>query len=99
MLGLIGAAVLLLLVVKPSFLNGKVLDVKTAQAGVQQILTDPTNGYGMENISNIRCNNGKNPTAKKGASFTCEVNVDGKIRKVKVVFSDDNGTYEVDRPR
>ena len=54
MLGLIGAAVLLLLVVKPSFLNGKVLDVKKAQAGVQQILTDPTNGYGMENISNIR---------------------------------------------
>ena len=99
LLGLVAAAVLALVVLKPSFLGGKVLDVNKAQAGVQQILTDPTNGYGIDNVSNVKCNNGKNPSAKKGATFTCEVQVDGKSRKVNVVVSDDKGTYEVDRPR
>ncbi|MBV9515996.1 MAG: DUF4333 domain-containing protein [Mycobacteriaceae bacterium] len=75
------------------------LDMNTAQAGVQQILTDQTTGYGLDNVSNIKCNDGKNVTAKKGSSFMCDVTVDGKNQKVNVVLLDDKGTFEVDRPR
>ena len=77
----------------------KVLDVSKAQAGVQQILVDPTDGYGAANIAIIVCNNGKNPVVRKGATFTCEVIVNGRKRVVTAVFQDDDGTYEVDRPR
>ncbi len=75
------------------------LDVNQVQAGVQQVLTDPINGYGRDNVSAVQCNGGKNPTVKPGDSFTCQVSVDGAARQVTVVFSDDAGTYEVDRPR
>lgn len=75
------------------------LDVNQAQIGVQQVLTDPINGYGRDNVTNVRCNNGVNPTVKAGNSFTCQVSVEGAQRQVTVVFSDDKGTYEVDRPR
>jgi hypothetical protein len=75
------------------------LDVSKAQAGVQQILTDPVNGYGLQNVSDVKCNNGDNPSAGKGDSFTCQVNVNGAKRNVNVVVVDDNGTYEIDRPK
>jgi hypothetical protein len=77
----------------------KVLNVNKAQEAVKQVITDPVTGYGVENVTNVRCNNGENPTAKKGDTFTCEVTVDGKKHEVRAVFIDDNGTYEVDRPR
>lgn len=75
------------------------LDVTHAQDGVRQVLTDPINGYGREDVTAVRCNNGVNPTVKKGGSFTCLVTVDGDQRQVLAEFSDDAGTYEVDRPR
>jgi Domain of unknown function (DUF4333) len=75
------------------------LDVIKAQAGVQQILTDPVNGYGLQNVSDVKCNNGDNPSAGKGDSFTCQVKVNGAKRNVNVVVVDDNGTYEIDRPK
>ena len=37
-------------------------------AGVQQILTDETNGYGARNVKDVRCSNGQSPTVKKGAT-------------------------------
>jgi hypothetical protein len=77
----------------------KVLDVSKAQAGVQQVLVDPIDGYGATNVTSVVCNNGKNPVIQKGASFTCEVVANGRKRVVTAVFQDDNGTYEVDRPR
>lgn len=80
-------------------LKGKVLNVSKAEAGVQRILLDPTDGYGVTSVTDVVCNNGDDPEIKKGGSFTCEVIVDGRKRQVLVVFSDDNGTYEVDRPR
>lgn len=75
------------------------LDVNAAQAGVRQILTDPINGYGRDNVTDITCNNGSNPTIRAGGGFSCEVVVDGANRQVAVVFTDNAGTYEVDRPR
>jgi Domain of unknown function (DUF4333) len=80
-------------------LSAKVLDVSKAQAGVQRILVDPVDGYGATNVSDVVCNNGDDPEIRKGGTFTCDVIVDGRKRRVLVVFSDDNGTYEVDRPR
>jgi hypothetical protein len=97
----IAAAVGVLTVVLSGFdvLNGNVLDVSKAEAGVQRILLDPEDGYGATNVSDVRCNNGDDPQIKKGGSFTCAVLVDGRKRHVLVVFSDDDGTYAVDRPR
>ena len=79
--------------------KGKVLDVSKAEAGVQRILVDPADGYGATSVTNVVCNNGNDPEIKKGATFTCDVVVDGRKRQVLVVFQDDEGTYEVDRPR
>ena len=79
--------------------NTTELDVGDTNADVRQILTDPTYGYGVENLTDVRCNDGRNPLVKKGSGFTCEVNVNGVQRHVAVVFLDDSGTYEVDRPR
>jgi Domain of unknown function (DUF4333) len=80
-------------------LKGKVLNVSKAEAGVQRILLDPADGYGVTSVTDVVCNNGDDPQIKKGATFTCNVIVDGRKRQVLVAFSDDNGTYEVDRPR
>ena len=66
---------------------------------VQQILTDESNGYGAKNVKDVKCNNGESPTVKKGDTFDCEVSIDGTKRKVTVTFQDDNGTYEVGRPK
>jgi hypothetical protein len=79
--------------------NRQVLDVNKAQEAVKRVITDPTAGYGVDNVTDINCNNGDDPSANKGDTFTCQVTVDGKKRHVTAVFIDDNGTYEVDRPR
>ncbi|GFG49435.1 hypothetical protein MAGR_08760 [Mycolicibacterium agri] len=79
--------------------TGKVLDVSKAEAGVQRILVDPVEGYGATSVSDVVCNGGDDPVVKKGATFTCDVVVDGRKRQVLVLFEDDDGTYEVDRPR
>lgn len=93
------AVVLVLGLGKLGSLATKELDVNQAQIGVQQILTDPIAGYGRSNVTDVECNNGRNPTVKSGASFTCEANINGAERRVTVVFKGDNGTYEVGRPR
>lgn len=56
-------------------------------------------GYGATSVSDVECNNGEDPEIKKGGTVTCDVVVDGRKRTVLVVFQDDNGSYEVDRPR
>jgi hypothetical protein len=105
-LGVVGAfAVIVLIVVgvlgfwKPGWFVTTNLDVKAAQTGVQQILSDQTNGYGAKNVEGVSCNNGANPKVVKGGTFDCEVSIDGTKRQVTVTFQDDSGTYEVGRPR
>jgi hypothetical protein len=104
--GILGALVLLILIVvavlgfwKPGFFVTTKLDVDAAQSGVQQILTDESNGYGAKNVRDVKCNNGESPEVRKGATFDCEVSIDGTKREVTVTFQDDDGTYEVGRPR
>ncbi|MGE5694622.1 MAG: DUF4333 domain-containing protein [Candidatus Sericytochromatia bacterium] len=79
--------------------NRKELNVAKAEAGVRQILFDSTLGYGVGGVTEVKCNGGDNPVVKKGETFSCDVTVDGAKRRVAVLFIDDNGTYEVDRPR
>ena len=105
-LGVIGALVAVILIVvgilgfwKPGFFVTTNLDVKAAQTGVQQILSDQTNGYGAKNVQDVSCNNGANPKVVKGGTFDCQVSIDGTRRQVTVTFQDDSGTYEVGRPR
>lgn len=82
-----------------AFRDVTVIRVEQAEDGVRQILSDPINGYGANNISALRCNGGKDPSAAKGDSFTCAVEIDGAIRQVYVEFQDDKGTFAVDGPR
>lgn len=84
---------------EPGFFVTTKLDVNKANAGVQQILTDETNGYGAKNVKDVNCNNGSNPTVKKGATFECTVSIDGASKRVTVTFQDNKGTYEVGRPQ
>jgi hypothetical protein len=79
--------------------GGTVLDVDKAEAGVTQILSDPINGYGANDVSAIKCNDGDNPKVEVGKGFSCDVTINGAKRKVQVVFRDDLGTFEVDGPR
>jgi len=79
--------------------SGKVLDVRQAEAGVRQILSDPINGYGANNVETVKCNGGRDPVVEAGEGFSCQVVIDGAVRDVQVVFRDDAGTYEVDGPR
>ncbi len=96
---IIVAVVLVMGFWKPGFFVTTKLDVNKAQDGVKTILTDQTNGYGVKNVSDVKCNNGKNPTVKKGDSFTCDASIDGQHKQVTVTFQDDTGTYEVGRPK
>jgi hypothetical protein len=83
----------------PGFFVTTKLDINKAQRGVQQILTDGTTGYGAKNVKDVKCNDGQNPTVKKGGTFTCDVSIDGTKRHVTVTFQDNKGTYEVGRPQ
>lgn len=105
---LLGAGILVVLAELAVLLGGvsrlnsggaKVLDVAKVQAGVVQILSDPASGYGANTVTGVSCNDGRNPSARKGTTFTCAVTVNGAERHVWVLVSDDDGTYEVDRPR
>lgn len=96
---LIGTAVLLGSISKLGIAGGTVLDVAKVQAGVLQTLSDPASGYGANTVTDVSCNNGHNPSADKGTTFTCDATVNGAPRHVTVVVSDDNGTYEIDGPR
>ena len=101
--GLLAALVVAVVAVlgfwKPGFFVTTKLDVGAAQSGVQQILTDESNGYGAKNVKDVKCNDGESPTVKKGGTFDCEVSIDGTKRQVTVTFQDNNGTYEVGRPK
>ncbi len=51
-------------------------------------------------VKDVKCNNGSDPTVKKGfATFECTVSIDGTSKRVTVTFQDNKGTYEVGRPQ
>lgn len=75
------------------------LDVAKAQQGVAEVLSDPVNGYGAEQVSQVSCNGGTNPPIVDGKAFTCQAVIDGNPYDITVTFKGDDGTYEVDWPR
>ncbi len=100
--GVVAAIVLVVLIlgfVAPGFFKTKELNVAAAQAGVQQVLSDKSTGYGATNVDGVTCNNGENPKVEKGATFTCDVRIDGADRQVTATFVDDDGSYEVGPPK
>ncbi|CAJ1582540.1 DUF4333 domain-containing protein [[Mycobacterium] wendilense] len=82
----------------PGFLRTEQLDVNAVQDGVRHVLTDVANGYGAGEVTDVRCNNGENPTIESGATFGCEATINGTARQVEVTFADDRGTYWVGAP-
>lgn len=96
---LLVAVVLVLGFWEPGFFVTTKLDINKAQAGVQQVLSDETNGYGAKNVKDVKCNHGQNPVVKKGGTFDCDVSIDGAQKHVTVTFQDNKGTYEVGRPQ
>jgi len=79
--------------------GSKQLDVAKAQQGVAEILSDPINGYGAEQVSQVSCNGGTNPPIADGRTFSCKAVIDGGAYDVTVTFKGNDGTYEVDWPR
>ncbi|MFC8180387.1 DUF4333 domain-containing protein [Rhodococcus sp. NPDC057297] len=77
-----------------AFGGSKNLDPAAAESGVEDIVTGT---YGASSVSNVSCPEGKK--IEKGASFECSLQVDGFERTVTLTFTDDDGTYEVSRPR
>lgn len=82
----------------PGFLHRTALDVGAVERGVKQVLSDPENGFGATNVSDVTCNNGTNPIVRSGKSFDCEATVNGAKRHVPVTFADKSGTYWVGSP-
>ncbi|MBY6410077.1 DUF4333 domain-containing protein [Rhodococcus sp. BP-252] len=74
--------------------GGKTLDRTAAESGVEEIVTGT---YGSSGVTDVSCPDGQD--VKRGNSFDCSLNVDGISRTVTLTFTDDDGTYEVSRPR
>jgi Domain of unknown function (DUF4333) len=96
---LIAAMVLVGNIARLGVTGGTVLDVTKVQSGVLQTLSDPASGYGANTVTDVSCNGGRNPSAHQGTTFICDAIVNGALRHVTVVVSDDRGTYEIDSPR
>lgn len=94
--GSAGAAVLITGFWAPGFFVTRQLDVRAAQAGVAHVLSDPA-GYGAKDVSDVICNDGRNPTVTKGATFTCQATIDHIKHQFVVTFTDDAGNYEISR--
>ncbi len=92
-------AVLVVLRVGPiKSLTADKLNIKAAEAGVRNVLTDPTAGYGLAKVNDVICNHGVDPTIFKGHTFTCDLTVNGHQAQATVTFVDDRGSYSVGRP-
>lgn len=94
----IGGLVVLILVIGGILFatvgSSKTLDRSAAESGVEEIVTGT---YGSAGVTDVSCPDGQK--VAKGNSFDCSLNVGGISRTVTLTFTDDNGTYEVSRPR
>nr|WP_296767257.1 DUF4333 domain-containing protein [Rhodococcus sp. (in: high G+C Gram-positive bacteria)] len=93
--GLVAVIVVVLVVFGlVSGFGGSKLDGSAAESGVEEIVTGT---YGASDVSNVSCPDGT--AIEKGGSLECTLTVDGTDRRVTLTFTDDDGTYEVSRPR
>lgn len=98
-LAVAAAALLVLGLWKPGFLNTTKLDLTIAQRDIEQLLSDRANGYGLTAVADVKCNNGENPTVRPGTTFTCTVSIGGSPRHVTVTFDNSAGDYTVSLPQ
>ncbi len=70
------------------------LDRAAAESGVEAIVVGT---YRADTVSGVSCPD--DMTVERGASFECSLQVDGAPRTVTLTMTDDEGTYEVSRPR
>ncbi|MCH9732811.1 MAG: DUF4333 domain-containing protein [Actinomycetia bacterium] len=82
----------------PGFGRSTTLDVNAVQDALRRVLTDPINGYGAQNVTDITCNDGANPPVRTGDTFTCSVTIDDQGYQVTATFTDDTGAYVIGRP-
>ncbi|WP_137726034.1 DUF4333 domain-containing protein [Prescottella subtropica] len=75
-------------------LGAKTLDRAAAEQGVEQVVTE---SYGARSVSEVSCPADRK--VREGDSFDCTLKIDGTPKKVTVTFTDNDGTYEVGRPR
>jgi hypothetical protein len=75
-------------------LGGDTFDKSAVQDGVARIVTQ---SFGAIDVSDVSCPSGQK--VETGATFTCDLTVDGESRSVTVTVKDDQGTYEVGRPQ
>lgn len=80
---------------KPGFFITRQLNITKVTEGVQHILTDPNDGYGITGVSGLNCNNGQNPSGDQGTKFSCVLTVNGAKHNVEVTVVNDHGTYQV----
>jgi hypothetical protein len=96
---LIGGAIIVLVLSGVLKHNTQKLAISNVQVGVQQVLADRITGYNADDIKDVKCNNGQDPTVQAGQSFTCDVTVRGKQHQLTVSFPDDSGAYQVGLPQ
>ncbi len=56
-----------------------------------------TESYGAIDVTDVSCPSGQQ--VETGSQFSCTLVADGAPRTVTVTVKDDQGTYEVGRPR
>lgn len=80
--------------VTPGYFVTRVLDQASVQDGVRSILRTQ---YHLPGASEVGCPSGQ--PVRPDATFDCTVTVDGRPATVTVRLKDDQGGYEVSRPR
>ncbi|SNS20085.1 DUF4333 domain-containing protein [Rhodococcoides kyotonense] len=93
-LGLVAAILVIGGVLFATLGGNTTLDRAAAESGVEEIVTGT---YGSAGVTDVSCPDGQQ--VERGSSFDCTLNVDGISRTVTLTFTDDEGTYEVSRPR
>lgn len=75
----------------------KVFDEREVAVGVTRVLTvDPPAGYGISGVEDVTCP--ANQRVETGATFECELLLDGQHTTVTIIVQNDDGLYEVQLP-
>ena len=76
------------------FFSTPKFDQGALQDGVAKILKD---SYGAEDVKDVECPSDQK--AEKDAKFECKAKVDGEDKTIAVTVTNDDGEYEVARPK
>jgi hypothetical protein len=84
---------------RPGFFRNTTIDIQQVQEQTAGLLSDEVGGYGPGHIRQVVCNNGRNPTAANGATFTCQFTVDGVSRHLVATFEGNDGDFRLGIPQ